>query len=251
MIPKIIHFCWFGGNPLPKSAIKCINSWRKYLPDYEIWQWSEDSLTSNLSTLTSNGIAVKIMRFDVNIIPYTKDAYESKKYAFVSDYVRFWILEQYGGIYFDTDVEVIKDMTPIINAGPYMGCELQDGTVNPGLGLGAEPHMPVYKQILANYLRMNFLNFDGTRNNFSMIPMVTEMLRKQGLREANNIQKVMGLNIYPTEYFNPYDFLIGKLRITENTYSIHWYDASWRKKKNPIMLWIKRHIRRIIKTLYH
>lgn len=122
MIPKIIHFCWFGGNPLPKSAVKCINSWRKYLPDYEIWQWSEDFLTSKLTTLTSNGIVNKIMPFDVNIIQYTKDAFKAKKYAFVSDYARFWILEQYGGIYFDTDVEVIKDMTPIINAGPYMGC---------------------------------------------------------------------------------------------------------------------------------
>lgn len=184
------------------------------------------------------------MPFDINIIQYTKDAYEAEKFAFVSDYARFWILEQYGGIYFDTDVEVVKDMTPIINAGPYMGCELQDGTVNPGLGLGAEPHMLVYEQILANYLRMNFLNSDGTRNNFSMIPMVTEMLIKEGLREANNIQKVMGLNIYPVEYFNPYDSVTGRLKKTPNTYSIHWYDASWAGNQSLCRKRIKQLIRR-------
>ncbi len=90
-IPKIIHYCWFGGKPLPKMANKCIASLKKYLPDYEIKQWDESN-------------------FDVNIIPYTQQAYEAKKYAFVSDYARFWILYNYGGLYFDTDVKVIKSM---------------------------------------------------------------------------------------------------------------------------------------------
>lgn len=103
-IPKVIHYCWFGGNPLPSLAEKCIASWRKYLPDYEIKRWDESN-------------------FDVNIIPYTKQAYEAKKYAFVSDYARFWILYNYGGLYFDTDVEVIRSMDDIIAAGPFMGCE--------------------------------------------------------------------------------------------------------------------------------
>lgn len=102
MIPKVIHYCWFGGNPLPKSAQKCIALWRKYLPDYEIKEWNENN-------------------FDVNIIPYTAEAYKAKKYAFVSDYARFWILYKYGGLYFDTDVEVIKNMDDIISKGPFMG----------------------------------------------------------------------------------------------------------------------------------
>ena len=104
MIPKVIHYCWFGGNPLPASAKKCIASWRKYLPDYEIKEWNESN-------------------FDVNIIPYTAEAYKAKKYAFVSDYARFWILYKYGGLYFDTDVEVIKNMDDIIAKGAFMGCE--------------------------------------------------------------------------------------------------------------------------------
>ena len=95
MIPKIIHYCWFGRNPLPQSAIKCINSWKKFFPDYEIKEWNEQN-------------------FDVNIIPYTSEAYQAKKYAFVSDYARMWVLYNYGGIYFDTDVEVIKPMKDIV-----------------------------------------------------------------------------------------------------------------------------------------
>lgn len=104
MIPKIIHYCWFGRGPLPELAQKCIASWKKYLPDYEIKEWNEDN-------------------FDVNIIPYTAEAYKAKKYAFVSDYARFWILYQYGGIYFDTDVEVIRPMDDIIERGNFMGFE--------------------------------------------------------------------------------------------------------------------------------
>ena len=126
MIPKVIHYCWFGRNPLPESAKKCINSWRKYLPDYEIKEWNEDN-------------------FDVNIIPYTREAYEVKKYAFVSDYARFWILYHHGGLYFDTDVEVIKPLDDIIDRGPFMGVEVGATSggapplVAPGLGLGVNP----------------------------------------------------------------------------------------------------------------
>lgn len=108
MIPKIIHYCWFGRGPLPELAQKCIASWKKYLPDYEIKEWNEDN-------------------FDVNIIPYTAEAYAEKKYAFVSDYARFWVLYKYGGIYFDTDVEVIRPLDDIIAKGNFMGCETDAG----------------------------------------------------------------------------------------------------------------------------
>ena len=135
MIPKIIHYCWFGRNPLPELARKCIASWRKYLPDYEIKEWNEDN-------------------FDVNIIPYTAEAYAQKKYAFVSDYARFWILYRYGGIYFDTDVEVIRPLDDIIARGCFMGFETDpapkqsgvDACVNPGLGLGVAPGLGLIKK---------------------------------------------------------------------------------------------------------
>ena len=102
MIPKIIHYCWFGRNPLPDSAKKCIESWRKFFPEYEIKEWNEDN-------------------FDVHLIPYVEEAYNAKKYAFVSDYARFWILYFYGGVYFDTDVEVIRPMDDILAKGGFMG----------------------------------------------------------------------------------------------------------------------------------
>ena len=148
MIPKIIHYCWFGRNPLPESATKCIASWRKFFPDYEIKEWNEDN-------------------FDINIIPYTAEAYSVKKYAFVSDYARFWILYHYGGLYFDTDVEVIKNMYDIIDRGPFMGIEVDanEGSspaIAPGLGLGAESYMKLYRDVLDYYKLQNFLNNDGS-----------------------------------------------------------------------------------------
>ena len=107
-IPKVIHYCWFGGNPLPELAKKCIASWRKYLPDYEIKEWNEQN-------------------FDVNQVMFTEEAYKLKNYAYVSDYVRFWVLYHYGGIYFDTDVEVIRPLDDIIARGSFLGFECQDG----------------------------------------------------------------------------------------------------------------------------
>lgn len=213
MIPKKIHYCWFGRNPLPSMAVKCIESWKKYLPDYEIIEWNEDN-------------------FDVNMIPYTKEAYEAKKYAFVSDFARFWILYRHGGLYFDTDVEVIKPMDEIISQGAFMGCE-QDYdspngiTVAPGLGLGAFPGMSIYKEFEDFYGKMHFINADGTLNQATIVEYTTDCLKKHGLSNIVGIQKVADLNIYPSRYFCPISVADGKLRITADTYSIHHYAQSW------------------------
>ena len=151
MIPKIIHYCWFGGNPLPPLALECIASWRRFLPDYEIKQWDESN-------------------FDVNMIPYTAEAYKQKKYAFVSDYARFWIIFNYGGLYFDTDVEVIKPLDDIIGKGNFMGFEVDpDGdntpgkyaprfcfAVNPGVGFGMEKEHHFMKRMLDLYAGLKF-----------------------------------------------------------------------------------------------
>ena len=140
MIPKIIHYCWFGHNPLPPLAQQCIASWRRFLPDYEIWQWREKGLSSALTTREGDANADKVMEFDVNSIPYTEEAYKQKKYAFVSDYARFWIMYHYGGIYFDTDVEVIRHMDDIVAKGNFMGFEVDpDGEVTIGRGLSLQP----------------------------------------------------------------------------------------------------------------
>lgn len=216
MIPKIIHYCWFGGNPLPKSAQKCIDSWKKYFPDYEIKEWNESN-------------------YDVNKILYTKEAYEAKKYAFVSDYARFDILYTYGGVYFDTDVEVIKPFDEILKNGAFMGCETDSNenehiSINPGLGVAVAPGQEIYKQILDAYSTFKFLNEDGTYNTTTIVKYTTDILLKNGLSDERGIQKVSGITIYPKEYFNPLDDLTGRLKIGGNTHSIHWYSKTWLSK---------------------
>ena len=219
MIPKVIHYCWFGGNPLPELAQKCVASWRKFFPDYEIKEWNESN-------------------FDVNIIPYTAQAYAARKYAFVSDYARFWVLYREGGIYFDTDVEVIRPMDDIISRGSFMGCELKYNPkatpetmyVAPGLGLCVNPGLGLLKELLDLYATLSFLNPDGTRNQKTIVDYTTELLCKHGLKNVPDIQQVADVWIYPNDYFAPKNVDTKKLVITENTRSIHHYDASWADK---------------------
>lgn len=224
-IPKVIHYCWFGGNPLPELAIKCIESWKKYLPDYEIKRWDESN-------------------FDVNIIPYTQQAYEAKKYAFVSDYARLWILYNYGGLYFDTDVELIKPMADIIAAGPFMGCEnpfKKNGLpaslgVNPGLGLGTNSGHEFYKQLLDLYSNLKFYKPNGALNTKTIVEYTTELLCKKGLLNTPDIQIIDDIYIYPKEYFCPQDYQTGIIHIQNETRSIHHYSASWLTKKDKLKI---------------
>lgn len=213
-IPKIIHYCWFGGNPLPEDAKKCIVSWGKYLPDYEIKEWNESN-------------------FNVNCCPYVREAYEAKKFAFVSDYARFWVLYHEGGLYFDTDVEVIKNMDYIIASGNFMGFEKNLATnnsdskaklgVNPGIGLGAEVELTFIRKILDFYeAKEHFAIEDGT-----VVDYTTDLLRKHGLVEEHRLQKVADITIYPADYFCPMDSTTGITTITPNTVSIHHYSCSW------------------------
>ncbi|MEG2403179.1 MAG: glycosyltransferase [Muribaculaceae bacterium] len=221
MIPKIIHYCWFGGKPLPKSAIKCISSWKKYLPDYEIKEWNE-------------------INFDVNIIAYTAEAYNFKKYAFVSDYARFWILHQYGGIYFDVDVELIKPLSPILDKGSFLGIESLNN-VAPGLGFGCNPGLGFLKNMINLYSLLHFDEGGGIMNKKTIVEYTTDELIKHGLICSGDIQYIEGFWIYPPEYFCPINYQSGKLKITKNTYSIHHYDASWHSPKDTIVAFFERH----------
>lgn len=212
-IPKVIHYCWFGGKPLPQSAKKCIESWKRFLPGYKIKEWNESN-------------------FDINAIPYIQEAYEAKKYAFVADYARFKILYDQGGLYFDTDVEVIRPLDDIIERGPFMGCE-QDASgattiaVNPGLGLGVSLGLGLYKEMLDLYATLHFKNANGTLNQKTVVQYTTELLSKHGISPQKDIQNVAGVWIYPKEYFNPIEMTGRRLVITPNTRSIHHYAATW------------------------
>ncbi len=220
MIPKVIHYCWFGHGPMPALAQKCIASWRKYLPDYEVKEWNEDN-------------------FDVNAVPYTREAYAARKFAFVSDYARFKILYEHGGLYFDTDVEVIRPMDDIVARGPFMGCE-RDGEgatspdVAPGLGLGVNPGLGLYGEILEMYDGLHFRHSDGSLNFKTVVEYTTEVLNRHGLRNTNDIQEVAGVWIYPKEYFCPINYDTKVCTITANTRSIHHYAASWHGRKQKL-----------------
>lgn len=231
LIPKTIHYCWFGRNPLPESAKKCIASWRKYFPDYEIIEWNEDN-------------------YDVNKIPYTQQAYAAKKYAFVSDYARFDILYQHGGIYFDTDVEVIKSFNDVLANGAFMGCEIDGSSrsgiaVAPGLGIAAASGLGLYREILDFYAAQRFLNEDGSINQETVVTKTTKVLMEHGMQNIKGIQKVGEVTIYPKEYFNPMNSNTGKMDITENTHSIHWYSMSWMDSKTKAKSKITRVFHRL------
>ncbi len=237
MIPKIIHYCWFGRNPLPELAQRCIASWRKYLPDYEIKEWNEDN-------------------FDVNIIPYTAEAYAAGKYAFVSDYARFWILYKYGGIYFDTDVEVIRPIDDIIARGNFMGFETDpmpqtggksdasEASVNPGLGLGVAPGLGMVKKMLDCYDGQHFVCENNFRNQITVVDICTKVLLDNGLKCVNGVQKVDDIWIYPSEYFCPINVTTGRIHVEPNTRTIHHYAGTWVDK--GFILKIKDIIKRLL-----
>ncbi len=220
-IPKVIHYCWFGGNPLPELAHRCIASWKRFLPDYEIKEWNESN-------------------FDVYQAPYVAEAYRLKKYAHVSDYARFWVLYHHGGIYFDTDVEVIRPIDDLLAKGSFLGFECQEGTpldnpngnVNPGLGVAVSKHHPFFKLMLDYYNTIHFVRWNG-KSTGNITLKVTKFLDYEHKQElSDGAVKVSDLYIYPIEYFCPIDYYTGQKNITENTRTIHHYMASWVSKTN-------------------
>jgi hypothetical protein len=210
---------------MPVISEKCISSWKQYFPDYEIKKWNETS-------------------YDVHKIPYTDEAYQAKKYAFVSDYARFDILYNYGGIYFDADVEVIRPFDNILECGGFMGFE-DSGMVNAGLCVGCEARLNIINQIIEFYATIHFLNDDGTYNLHTVVEYITSILKKNGLRMENIFQKLDDINIYPADFFSPRSIITGKLNITENTRSIHHYVASWIPENDKYFYAIKRCLCRI------
>ena len=212
MIPKFIHYCWFGRGEESDLMKKCIASWKKFLPEYEIKVWNEDN-------------------FDVNSIPYTRDAYKEKKYAFVSDYVRLCVLYQYGGLYFDVDVELIKPINLIIEKGPFMAVEAimnEPVMINPGLVIAAVPDMPFFRYFVDLYKNESFYLQNGSNNYMTINKRISNQMELLGWKRENIFQRIADFNIYPSCYFCPMDWYTKKIKLTDNTYSIHWYAESWK-----------------------
>lgn len=203
MIPKKIHYCWFGRGEKPKLVQKCIASWQAYMPDYQIIEWNEDN-------------------FDVNQNAYMKMCYEQKKYAFLTDYLRLLIINEHGGLYFDTDVEAVKSFDALLSDKAFFGYETKD-YVNTGEGFGAEAGNPIIKQMIAEYAPL----LDGQHGMIGCPHLNTDALLKFGLRQDGTYQELSDGVVYPLDYFNPYDDPTGILTKTSNTYSIHWYGKSW------------------------
>lgn len=221
MIPKKIHYCWFGGNPLPEKDKKCIESWKKMCPDYEIIRWDESN-------------------YDITKNQYMKEAYEKKKWGFVPDFARLDIIYENGGIYLDTDVELLKNFDNLLDNEAFMGFE--DGKfVNPGLCIGAVPKHETIKMICdAIYTDRHFIKADGTLDLTPSPQMNTEKLVALGMKQDNSKQIVDGITILPKDYFCPRDYVTGKMNITDNTYGIHWFNASWQSPHRKRMLKIRR-----------
>lgn len=205
-IPKIIHYCWFGGNPLPEMAQKCLESWKKFCPDYEIMEWNEQS-------------------FPVDYNDYVKEAYEAKKWAFVSDVSRLYALVNYGGVYMDTDVELLKPIDEILTYDAISGFE-SSGNVPTGLMACSKGH-EFFKRLLADYDGEHFIMKDGSYNLTTNVVRITRPCVENGLVLNDTEQTVCGFTFKPHDVFCPKDHITKELNITENTIAIHHFDGSW------------------------
>lgn len=206
MIPKIIHYCWFGGKEKPASAEKCIQSWKKYCPTYEIKEWNEQN-------------------FDVNMNVYTRYCFENKKWAFLSDYVRLFAVYQEGGIYLDTDVEVVKCLDELLQMGAFFGRENVQ-FINSGLGFGATKKHSIIAKMCRYYEEVDSINAEAP--SLMTCPKInTSVLLKEGFSQVEETQCINGITVFAKDYFNPYNDATGRLTLTKNTYSIHWYSKSW------------------------
>ena len=230
-IPKVIHYCWFGRGPLPPLAEKCIKSWKKYCPDYEIICWNEDN-------------------FDLTQNVYMQEAYAAKKWAFVSDYARLKVIYDHGGIYLDTDVELIKPLDALLSHSGYMGFD-EKGIVASGLGFGAEKGNAVVGEFLRDYADIHFALPSGGYDLTPCPDRNTSTLQRLGMDMTQTSGTFMDMVFYPAEYFCPMDYSTGKKTITKNTVSIHHYCASWTSSVTKRTTRLKRLLGvRMYKKLY-
>lgn len=211
MIPKIIHYCWFGPNQKPEIVEKCIKSWKKCCPDYEIREWNEQN-------------------YDISKAPlYVRQAYEVKKWAFITDYARLEILYNNGGIYLDTDVELLSSLDKFLDYDAFFTFD-DDAFIATGLGFGSRPHEEILRELMADYQDIPFLLEDGRYDRTPCPERNTGVFVRHGLKREDTLQKIGNMIFLPSDYFSPLSFHDMVLRKTENTVAIHWYAATWHTK---------------------
>ena len=219
-IPKVIHYCWFGRGRIPERYREWMDSWKKYCPDYEIIEWNEDN-------------------YDITKNAYMMQAYEAKRWGFVPDYARLDIIYQYGGIYLDTDVEVLQPLDPLLHQEAFAGFQEATGTnVGLGLGLGSIPLNPLVKEMRDAYDHLTFVNADGSLNLTASPYYQTQVLLRHGLRQDGRFQQLPHLNLYPKVFFSPMNHYSRVVRKNENSYLLHHFDGSWVKGR-PKNAWDK------------
>ena len=219
-IPKVIHYCWFGKGKMPAIAQKCMKSWEKYCPEYKIVCHNEEN-------------------FDITQNKYAKEAYDAGKWAFVSDYVRLKVLYDEGGIYLDTDVEIIKPLDELIKENGYIGFD-DNGLVSTGLGFACEKGNELIGALLADYDNISFILPDGMYDTTPCPDRNTKVMQKLGLDVNVQDQIFMGIHFLPEDYLCPMKYYTGKKITTENTYSIHHFCASWISATSKRTLFVKR-----------
>lgn len=220
MIPKIIHYCWFGGNPLPSNVKKLISTWRKYNPDYEIVEWNESN-------------------FDINQNQYCKEAYESKKWAFVSDYARLKVLYDVGGIYMDTDVEVCKPFDDLLEYNAWSGFESEKQIPTGTIAACRENEWIGY--LLKYYDDVNFIKPDGSLDMTTNVVTITRITEEKYDIKLNNTYQIFGDNyvLFPFEYLCAKSWRTGKVMRSKKTYTIHHFSGSWQSSTSKIKKYIR------------
>jgi hypothetical protein len=206
VIPKIIHYCWFGGSEPPELVEKCIKSWEKYLPEYEIIKWSEDN-------------------FDISLNQYAKEAYSAGKFAFVADYARLYLLYHYGGIYMDADVEVLKSLDRFLYEQAFSGFE-GEKTVPTGI-IGSIRGLHLMSELLGYYENRSFKTAENEYDTTTNTKVMTDFFLQKGLNPNNTLQTVESMTFYPKEFICPNNYATRKIVFTNNTYTIHHFAGSW------------------------
>ena len=217
LIPSIIHYCWFGKGEMPQKEKEYVEGWKRKCPDYKIICWNENN-------------------FDVEKNVFLKWAYKNRKWAFVSDYVRMYVLYEYGGIYLDTDVELIKNLDELTYQYAYMGME-ESGCAASGLGMGTVAKNPIIKEIIDEYESIDDREIKSWKFYEVNAKRESDVLRKYGFKANNQYQIIEDIAIFPSEFFSPVQVGKKEMNITENTFSIHHYHYSWLDETEKNKIW--------------